>query len=308
MAILQPPPVQTSVLTGSQFSLAWLRWFQTQVTVINENTTGIRSVSTGGTGKASLTPYAVLAGGITATGVVQQLSLGTATTVLHGNASGVAGFSAVALAVDVSGLLPLANGGGNAALTASLGGMVYSTATALAVLAGTATAGQVLRSGASAAPGWSTATYPATAGAANLALVSDGTNFASTALVNSAVAGTAISVSGATGAVTITNTGVTSAIGTADQVVVSGATGAVTFSLPQSIATVSTPQFARLGLGAAADGTRLLTVADGTTAPGTSIGATIVNYYGTTDANFLGDPAAWLYVRVSGTDRKIPCY
>ena len=51
--------------------------------------------------------------------------------------------------------------------------------------------------------------------------------------VTSAVAGTAISVSGATGAVTITNSGVTSAVaGTG--VSVSGATGAVTFSIGQS--------------------------------------------------------------------------
>jgi hypothetical protein len=38
----------------------------------------------------------------------------------------------------------------------------YSTATAGAILAGTATANQVLLSGSTAAPAWSTATYPAT--------------------------------------------------------------------------------------------------------------------------------------------------
>jgi hypothetical protein len=51
---------------------------------------------------------------------------------------------------------------------------------------------------------------------------------------------------------------VTSITGTANQVVASGATGAVTLSTPQSIATTSTPQFARLGLGAAADATASL--------------------------------------------------
>ena len=59
------------------------------------------------------------------------------------------------------------------------GGIVYSTASALAVLAGTATAGQILRSGSSAAPSWSTATYPATAGTAKNILESDGTNWLS---------------------------------------------------------------------------------------------------------------------------------
>lgn len=56
----------------------------------------------------------------------------------------------------------LANGGTGASLTASNGGIVYSTATTFAILAGTATANQVLLSGSSSAPAWSTATYPPT--------------------------------------------------------------------------------------------------------------------------------------------------
>ncbi len=56
----------------------------------------------------------------------------------------------------------LTNGGTNASLTASNGGIFYSTATAGAILAGTATANQVLLSGSSTTPAWSTATYPAT--------------------------------------------------------------------------------------------------------------------------------------------------
>lgn len=47
-------------------------------------------------------------------------------------------------------------------LTASNGGIVYSDSTNLAILAGTATARQMLQSGASAAPAWSTAVWPAT--------------------------------------------------------------------------------------------------------------------------------------------------
>lgn len=56
----------------------------------------------------------------------------------------------------------LANGGTQAALTASNGGIFYSTASAGAILAGTATASQILLSGFSTTPAWSTATYPAT--------------------------------------------------------------------------------------------------------------------------------------------------
>jgi hypothetical protein len=63
--------------------------------------------------------------------------------------------------------------------------------------------------------------------------------------VTSNVAGTGISVSSATGAVTIGNTGVLSVAGTTSQVIASGSTGAITLSLPQSIATTSTPTFAQ---------------------------------------------------------------
>lgn len=64
--------------------------------------------------------------------------------------------------VTLTGVLKLANGGTNANLTASNGGIFYSTATAGAILAGTATASQVLLSGSSTTPAWSTATYPPT--------------------------------------------------------------------------------------------------------------------------------------------------
>lgn len=64
--------------------------------------------------------------------------------------------------VGLTGVLNLANGGTQANLTASNGGIFYSTASAGAILAGTATARQILQSGASNTPAWSTATYPAT--------------------------------------------------------------------------------------------------------------------------------------------------
>lgn len=59
-------------------------------------------------------------------------------------------------------------------------------------------------------------------------------------------AGTGITavVNATTDTLTITNTGVTSVAGTSNQVLVSTTTGAVTFSLPQSIATTSSVNFA----------------------------------------------------------------
>jgi hypothetical protein len=57
-----------------------------------------------------------------------------------------------------SGLLPLARGGTNAALTATNGGIVYSNATGMAITAA-GTSGQVLQSNGAAAPSWTTPTF-----------------------------------------------------------------------------------------------------------------------------------------------------
>lgn len=81
----------------------------------------------------------------------------------------------------------LANGGTNAALTASNGGIFYSTATAGAILSGTATAGQLLRSGASTAPTWSTTTYPATNAINTLLYASSANVMAALATANNGV-------------------------------------------------------------------------------------------------------------------------
>src|SRR6185369_12483220 len=50
------------------------------------------------------------------------------------------------------------------------------------------------------------------------------------------------------GNITLTNTGVTSLVGTPNQVITSGSTGALTLSLPQNIAATSSPTFASLNL------------------------------------------------------------
>lgn len=74
-----------------------------------------------------------------------------------------------------SSTIGLINGGTGANLTASNGGIVYSTASTLAILTATATANQIVLSGSSTAPAWSTATYPATT-TANQLLYSSSTN------------------------------------------------------------------------------------------------------------------------------------
>jgi phage-related tail fiber protein len=76
---------------------------------------------------------------------------------------------------------------------------------------------------------------------------------AGTAAARSIAVGAGLSVSNGdavAGNPTLTNTGVLSAAGTANQVVVSGANGNVVFSLPQSIHSGATPSWAQINLAA----------------------------------------------------------
>jgi hypothetical protein len=97
----------------------------------------------------------------TAFGALATLGVGTGLTSSGGN-------------LNLSTPVSLANGGTNASLTASNGGIFYSTGSAGAILAATATANQMLMSGASAAPVWSTSTWPTDVSASGQVLVSSG--------------------------------------------------------------------------------------------------------------------------------------
>lgn len=116
--------------------------------------------------QATLTPAALTK--VDDTNVTLTLG-GTPTTAL---------LQASSLTLGWTGQLGLTRGGTAASLTASNGGVVYSTASALAVLSGTATVNKMLLSGASTTPTWSTSTIPTSAGAtAGKYLKSDGTNY-----------------------------------------------------------------------------------------------------------------------------------
>lgn len=82
------------------------------------------SVATGGTGATTLTQDRILLGN--AAGAVAFAAAGTTTTVLHGNAAGVPAFGAVVLTTDVSGTLPVGNGG-TGFTTATTGDLVAAT-------------------------------------------------------------------------------------------------------------------------------------------------------------------------------------
>jgi hypothetical protein len=99
----------------------------------------------------------------------------TNVTLTLGGTPATALLQATSITAGWTGQLSLTRGGTNASLTASNGGIFYSTATAGAILAGTATARQMLQSGASTTPAWSTATWPATT-TVNRLLFSSATN------------------------------------------------------------------------------------------------------------------------------------
>lgn len=96
---------------------------------------------------------------------------------------GLAWISQGAGADPVYGVVGLAGGGCAAAITASNGGIFYSTATACAVLAGTATARLPLLSGATAAPVWGAFTLPASVTSGGVACFTSTTAMGSSGLL-----------------------------------------------------------------------------------------------------------------------------
>lgn len=155
------------------------QWDQVNLT---NGVTGILPVGTGGTGWANVTSGAVLYGN--GASALATTTAGTGGYVLA-YLNGVPTWAATTTLSTITGTLALNKGGTNGSLVASNGGIVYSDASQFQILGGTATAGQILRSGASAAPTWSTATYPATAGTAGQVLMSNGTNWISAATSSS---------------------------------------------------------------------------------------------------------------------------
>lgn len=80
---------------------------------------------------AALTANQILLGGGAGGTPTTVSSLGTTTTVLHGNASGAPTFGAVTLTTDVTGTLPVLNGGTGATTSTGSGNVVLSTSPTL---------------------------------------------------------------------------------------------------------------------------------------------------------------------------------
>ncbi len=111
----------------------------------------------------------------------------TNVTLTLGGTPATALLQAVSLTMGWTGVLSMARGGSNKALTADNGGIVYSDADSLEILAATATAGQMFQSGANAAPSWSTSTYPATNAVNTLLYASSANVMAALATANNGV-------------------------------------------------------------------------------------------------------------------------
>lgn len=230
------------------------------------NTTGTLAVGRGGTGLTTgvsggvlgytaagtlsasvlLTQHALVVGGGAGATPTPLASLGTTTTVLHGNASGAPTWGAVDLAADVTGTLPVTNGGTGLA-TLAQGDLLYaSAADTLAALAKSTTATRYLaNTGTDNAPVWDQID------------------------LSNGVTGTLLPGQGGTGATATPSNGqipigngstfaIAAITGTANQVTVTNGAGTITLALPQAINTTSTPQFARLGLGTGAHASAVL--------------------------------------------------
>lgn len=132
----------------------------------------------------------------------------TNVTLTLGGSPSNALLNAASITAGWTGQLSLTRGGTNASLTASNGGLVYSTATGFAILSGTATAGQIPRSGSSAAPSWSTATYPATTSAGTVLASASANTISGTATptlgIPGSVLGTIAFAGNTSGTVTLT--------------------------------------------------------------------------------------------------------
>lgn len=180
--------------------------------------------SSGGGAITGTAPISVSAAGVVSiTGTALTKTDDTNVTLTLGGAPTTALVTAASITAGWTGQLALTRGGTAANLTASNGGLVYSTASAFAILSGTATAGQIPRSGSSAAPSWSTATYPSTAAAGTVLA-------AATANVIAATETPTLGANGGTGGqVTFNGSTSGSAI-----LKVAAAAGSVTFQLPST--------------------------------------------------------------------------
>lgn len=203
------------------------------------------------------------------------------------------------------GILGLANGGTNAALTAANGAIPYSTATAFAFLA-PGTSGQLFRSGGAGAPTWTTATFPTTAGTSGNVLISNGTNYVSSTSLWPNTVGTAgkiIRSDGTTNAYTTSTFADTYAVSTLLYAGSSNTISGLATTNRASLSTNSTgiPTWLALTDGQLVIGSSAGSPAAGTLSAGTGI--TIANTSNTITISGTGTGSSW--TEVTGTSQAM---
>lgn len=110
---------------------------------LTTHVSGTLPVANGGTGQASnLTQYGIVYGSTTT--AMATTAAGTTTQVLHGNGAGAPTWSAVSLTADVSGVLPVANGG--TGLTSAAGTVIQTVSATYSTIT-TSTAGSFVSTG-----------------------------------------------------------------------------------------------------------------------------------------------------------------
>jgi len=161
----------------------------------------------GGTGIANASASTITLGGsLTTSGAFNSTFTMTGTTGVTFPTSGTLATTSQLPSLPLS----LANGGTGANLTASNGGIFYSNASTGGILAGTSTANQILLSGASTTPAWSSVTLPATT-TANQILYSSSNNV----LAGLATANNGLLITSASGVPSILADGTTGQVLTA---------------------------------------------------------------------------------------------
>lgn len=157
---------------------------------------GTIPVSSGGTGDTTLTAHGVLVGNGTAP--VTPLSVGSTGTLLRGQTGADPVFGAAVLTTDVTGILPVPNGG-TALSTITSGSVIVGNGTGTPTLVAPATTGNVLTSNGSTwisqAPGGAStnqAIYSRIVGSASQVTAGLATDSTIAAAISAATAGTTI--------------------------------------------------------------------------------------------------------------------
>lgn len=235
---------------------------------------GTLPISNGGTNSSSaLSGSSIMVSNGTS---VIQGSAGTSTTVLHGNASGTPTYSAVSLTADVSGALPIANGGTNSSTALSGSSIVVSNGTSI-IQGSAGTSTTVLHGNASGVPSYS-----------------------------------AVSLSAdVTGTLPVSNGGTGQSSLTAHDVIVGNGTSAVSLVAPSSTSGValvsngssSDPSFGAVDLSSSSAATGTLPIARGGTNSSTALsGSSIVVSNGTSIIQgSAGTSTTVLHGNASGT-------